>query len=60
VPGHDGLFVAAGFSGHGFMLAPAVARIVADAVEGRRDDALDALGVERFATDSLAPERQLV
>lgn len=60
VPGRAGLFVAAGFSGHGFMLAPAVARIVADAVEGRRDDALDALGVERFATDSLAPERQLV
>jgi sarcosine oxidase subunit beta len=60
VPGHDGLFVAAGFSGHGFMLAPAVARIVADAVEGRRDQALDVLGVERFATDSLAPERQLV
>ena len=34
VPGHDGLYVAAGFSGHGFMIAPAVGRIVADAVVG--------------------------
>jgi len=25
----DGVFVAAGFSGHGFMIAPAVARILA-------------------------------
>ena len=28
---HDGLWVAAGFSGHGFMIAPAVGRIVAEA-----------------------------
>ena len=32
----DGVFVAAGFSGHGFMIAPAVARIIADVVlDGR-------------------------
>ena len=58
---HTGLFIAAGFSGHGFMLAPAVARIVADAVIGERlDPALTMLGAERFAENLLVPERQLV
>jgi sarcosine oxidase subunit beta len=60
VPGHDGLHVAAGFSGHGFMIAPAVARIVAAAVTGTRDEALDVLGVERFAEGRLVPEPQFV
>jgi sarcosine oxidase subunit beta len=55
-----GLFVAAGFSGHGFMIAPAVGRIVAGAVFGDRDAALDVLGVDRFAADRLVPEPQLV
>lgn len=59
-PVGDGLFVAAGFSGHGFMIAPAVARIVADAVQGERDPVLDILGVERFAAGRLVPEPQLV
>ena len=49
VPGHDGLYLAAGFSGHGFMIAPAVARILADAVEGRHDPILDTLDAARFA-----------
>jgi sarcosine oxidase subunit beta len=61
MPGHAGLVVAAGFSGHGFMLAPAVARIVADAVtEDRHDPALTTFGAERFADGRLVPERQLV
>jgi glycine/D-amino acid oxidase-like deaminating enzyme len=60
VPGHDDVFVACGFSGHGFMIAPAVARITADAVEGRRDEAIDVLGIDRFATGRLVPEPQLV
>jgi glycine/D-amino acid oxidase-like deaminating enzyme len=43
------------------MLAPAVARIVADAVIGARPDpALTTLGAERFAENRLVPERQLV
>jgi sarcosine oxidase, subunit beta len=60
VPGMDGLFVAAGFSGHGFMIAPAVARIVADSVGGVLDPVLDVLGVARFAAGRLVPEPQLV
>jgi glycine/D-amino acid oxidase-like deaminating enzyme len=56
----DGIFVAAGFSGHGFMIAPAVARIVAEAVTGGSDPVLDILGIERFATGRLVPEPQLV
>ena len=35
----DGLVVAAGFSGHGFKIAPAVGRLVADlVVDGRSAD----------------------
>jgi sarcosine oxidase subunit beta len=56
----DGVFVACGFSGHGFMIAPAVARICADAVLGRRDEILGVLGPDRFAAGRLVPEPQLV
>jgi len=57
----DGVFVAAGFSGHGFMIAPAVARILADAVlGGAHDPALEMLDARRFAENRLVPEPQLV
>jgi sarcosine oxidase subunit beta len=59
-PVADGLVVACGFSGHGFMIAPAVARITADAVFGKRDEVLDVLGLDRFAAGRLVPEPQLV
>ena len=37
--GLDGLIVVAGFSGHGFKIAPAVGRLVADlVVDGRSAD----------------------
>lgn len=36
-PGARGLFLACGFSGHGFMHAPAVGRLVADLVAGKRE-----------------------
>jgi sarcosine oxidase, subunit beta len=55
------VWVAAGFSGHGFMLAPAVGRIIAEAVlEGRDDEALGVLDPERFAEGRLVPEPQAV
>ena len=61
VPGEDGLWLAAGFSGHGFMLAPAVGRIVADAIAGgARDEALSIIDPARFAEHRLVPEPQLV
>ena len=57
----EGVFVAAGFSGHGFMIAPAVARILADAVLGDSSDpALEVLDAGRFAENRLVPEPQLV
>ncbi|HEY2935005.1 MAG TPA: FAD-binding oxidoreductase [Gaiellaceae bacterium] len=55
-----GLHVAAGFSGHGFMIAPAVARIVAGSVLGEDDEALHVLDVARFAENRAVPEPQLV
>ena len=56
----EGLHVAAGFSGHGFMIAPAVARILADAVEGRSDPVLAVLDHARFAEGRPVPEPQAV
>jgi sarcosine oxidase subunit beta len=57
----EGLYVAAGFSGHGFMIAPAVARLVADAVlGGPPDEALEILDVARFAENRAVPEPQLI
>jgi glycine/D-amino acid oxidase-like deaminating enzyme len=48
--GPDGLFVAVGFSGHGFKMSPSVGRLMAEAVLGRgRDPMLDALAPTRFA-----------
>jgi glycine/D-amino acid oxidase-like deaminating enzyme len=61
VSGHDGLYVAAGFSGHGFMMAPAVGRIVAEAlVERRFDPALESFAFDRFERGNLLPELQIV
>ena len=61
VRSEDGLWIAAGFSGHGFMLAPAVGRILADAITGAaRDEALTLLDPGRFAENRLLPEPQVV
>jgi sarcosine oxidase subunit beta len=56
----DGLFVACGFSGHGFMISPAVARIVVDAIFGDRDEVLDVLDAGRFHEGRLVAEPQLI
>jgi glycine/D-amino acid oxidase-like deaminating enzyme len=60
IPGHEGLYLAAGFSGHGFMIAPAVGRILADAVDGRHDPILDVLDAARFAEGRPVHEPQVV
>ena len=52
---------ATGFSGHGFLMAPAVGEIVRDLYLGR-SPSLDvgALGVDRFAGDDVRPELNIV
>lgn len=57
-----GIVYATGFSGHGFLMGPAVGETVADLVLGR-DPQVDvsALTVDRFAGDrSLVPEKHIV
>lgn len=50
VPGLDGLYVAAGFSGHGFMHAPATAQLVVEEMLDGKATTLDItdLSLERF------------
>ncbi len=48
VTGFPGLTLALGFSGHGFALAPAVGRSVADLVEGKATPELDGLQPDRI------------
>jgi sarcosine oxidase, subunit beta len=57
----DRVWVAAGFSGHGFMQAPAVGRILAEAIlYGREGEALRVLDPQRFAEGRLLTEPQIV
>ena len=56
----DGVWVAAGFSGHGFMLAPAAGRLVSEAIAGRRDATLDHFAHDRFERSALVLETQVV
>ena len=58
---YDGLWIAAGFSGHGFMMAPAVGAAVARLVAGEdAGELVGALSPERFARGALIPEPQVV
>src|SRR5207302_10839079 len=51
--GPEGLFVAVGFSGHGFKLSPEVGRLVAEHVStDRRPEWLEPLRSSRFADGS--------
>jgi sarcosine oxidase subunit beta len=47
IPGIAGLFVMAGTSGHGYKLAPAMARLVADLVQDRRSPLLEPFRIGR-------------
>jgi sarcosine oxidase subunit beta len=61
VGGLPGLWLAAGFSGHGFMMAPAVGRAIASAVvRDAHEPWLDVLGLSRFARGRLVVEPQIV
>jgi sarcosine oxidase subunit beta len=56
VPGLEGVLVAAGFSGHGFALSPAVGDVLARLALGRdaRPDLWRGLRLDRFATKATA------
>jgi sarcosine oxidase subunit beta len=59
--GHTGLWIAAGFSGHGFMIAPAVGRRLSAAVaNGTSDPLLEPYAPTRFDSQTLLPELQIV
>jgi glycine/D-amino acid oxidase-like deaminating enzyme len=61
IPAHDGLFVAAGFSGHGFMMAPEIGRGLAAMVLGEPPgDAFARLRPDRFEDGMLAYESAVV
>jgi sarcosine oxidase, subunit beta len=57
----DGLWVAAGFSGHGFMLAPAISARLAQAIRGSTNDGLlSAFSADRFDSRKLSRESAVV
>lgn len=57
LPGIDGLYVCAGFSGHGFALGPAIGRLVAALIlNGAATHPIDELGLDRFAHTAAAKE----
>jgi sarcosine oxidase subunit beta len=61
VPGHEGLYVAAGFSGHGFMMAPEIGRGLAAMVVGEQPgETFHHLRPDRFETGNLAHESAVV
>ena len=54
VSGLDGLYLATGFSGHGFMLAPAVGEIVANSIAGSASDGLlQEFSLQRFSASTI-------
>jgi sarcosine oxidase subunit beta len=57
----EGLWVAAGLSGHGFMVAPSTGRLVADALAGRAlPDWSAALRADRFAAAEREVEARVI
>jgi len=60
-PLQPGLWIAAGFSGHGFMMAPVIGRWLASLMTGGAPTAdLGAFAPDRFAAGALQPERNVV
>jgi sarcosine oxidase subunit beta len=57
----DGLWVAAGFSGHGFMVAPSTGRLIADGLAGAAlPEWHDAFRADRFAAPAAEHEAQVI
>ena len=54
VDGVEGLYLTFGFSGHGFKLAPALGRVLAQSILGQEEEvALAPYGLGRFASGAL-------
>jgi sarcosine oxidase subunit beta len=59
--GVDGFFQASGFSGHGFMIAPKVAQLVAQAVRGEQPELdIDRLNARRFSQGNITTDKSVV
>jgi sarcosine oxidase subunit beta len=59
--GAERLLYATGFSGHGFLQGPSVGEIVRDLILGREPFVdVTPLAVERFASEALRPERNVI
>ena len=58
VPGIEGLYLACGFSGHGFMHSPAVGRLMAELIlEGKTDMDISSLALQRFEAEEYQEEK---
>jgi sarcosine oxidase subunit beta len=61
VPEVEGFWCACGFSGHGFMQAPAAALLLAqDLLDGRPEIDLDRFSFQRFARGELVTEKNVI
>ncbi|WP_165423533.1 NAD(P)/FAD-dependent oxidoreductase [Ktedonosporobacter rubrisoli] len=62
VPGLENFLIAAGFSGHGFMQSPATGLVISELIlDGKAHTIpIEALSIERFASGSLLPERNII
>jgi sarcosine oxidase subunit beta len=59
-PGVGGLLQMSGFVGHGFMMAPAVARRMAGWMGGEKDELFTRFSLRRFAEGRLEPEGLII
>jgi len=61
VPGLEGYWMAVGFSGHGFMLAPITGKIMAQLILGEQPEIdVSMLGLDRFERGELIREPSVV
>jgi sarcosine oxidase subunit beta len=57
----EGYYQAVGFSGHGFMLGPKVATLMAELIaEGKRDSIIERLGPDRFSQGEIQRDTSVV
>ena len=59
-PGVSGLLQMSGFVGHGFMMAPAVARRMAEWMGGAKDEIFERFNLSRFAEGRLEKETFII